>query len=138
MEWHDDGSGVADPVEMLVAQLLKHREGLEEALTHGGRARTFSGVVADVVDGRAQVFYNDEAVVVTQLEDTEAGHRIVHIWLCAGERDNVLKITDRAEAWGRSMGAKIATTVGRRGWERLPAVRERGWKPDLTYYVKEL
>ena len=140
MERHDQevGSSAAAMMEERIGALLQHRDQIEEALFHGGNTRTFSGLVSEVYRGDAQVFFNEGAVIVSQLEDTEVGHRAVHLWLCAGELESVMPLTDEALDWGKDMGATVATSIGRRGWERLPAVKERGWKPDLTFYVKEL
>ena len=125
-------------MEKRVAALLKFREQIEEGLQRGGNTRTFTGLMGDVIDCSAQVFYSDSGVVVSQIQDAETGHRVIHIWLVAGELEGVLELTEEAVAWGKSMGADVATSTGRRGWERVPAVLERGWKPDLTLYTREI
>jgi hypothetical protein len=125
-------------MEKRVAALLKFRSKLEASLRLAGNSRTFAGMIGEVVDCHAQVFYNDLGVVVTQIEDTEVGHRLINIWVAAGEMDGVLPLLDEAVDWGESVGAVVAVSTGRRGWGRIPEIIEQGWKPEMTLYTREI
>ena len=124
-------------VEEQVAALLKFREKVEKSLALAGNSRTFAGLIGEVVDSHAQVFHDDEGVVVTQIEDTETGFRLLNIWVMAGELDSVLELLEAAVEWGRSVGATSAMGLGRRGWGKTSII-EKGWKPEMTLYTREI
>lgn len=120
-----------------MSALLKHEEQLEKALELGGFAHSLSDVMQQVATGQAQVFYNETAVLVTELVKTRIGHT-VNLWLTAGEMEGVVELSRIATEAATEYGCNRATFMGRVGWRRAPAVLSDGWRERAVVFVKEL
>lgn len=92
-------------------------------------------LVRRVAEGTALVWEDPHAVLLTQrTPDNE-----LVIWLCAGKLEQVLELSRDACWWAASKGCKLAHFTGRRGWARVPAIRDDGWvqrAPD--HFTKEI
>ena len=108
-------------------------EGLQKALDLAGGTHTMDDVVEQIAAGDAQLWTDGESVVVTEIHQTPR-KRVLHFWLAAGNLDAVVRLSDQATEWGKTMGCEMATLVGRRGWERALT----GWTPTLTLMRKEI
>jgi hypothetical protein len=116
--------------------LLRHEEKLEKALAIGC-GHTLAEVMRKVLQGQAQVFENEGAVLVTEIVTTQRGPSL-NIWLAAGELEACMALSREAVAAATDYGCISATFTGRRGWGKVDAVGEDGWKPQATVFFKTL
>lgn len=98
-----------------------HAKGIEEALERCGDPATLSEVEAEVLAGRAQVWGDRDALIVTQLIPGYC-----HFWIATGELDAVVELSRKIRAWAKAEGYEKATLTGRRGWVR--ALQNEGWR----------
>lgn len=103
--------------------------GLEKALAAGGDTHTIGDVVAAVLAGEAQLWEDEGALIVTEIQ-VYPRKRTLHFWLATGGMAPVIALSHRILAWGREQGIETATLAGRRGWER--ALAGDGWRPAMT------
>lgn len=113
----------------------EHEAGIRKALANGGGTHGFEDVLQQIADGDAQLWLEQDAVIVTEIHQTPR-KRVLHFWLATGELEAVIRLSDKAEGWGRSMGCTLSTIAGRKGWEKV--LQKRGWFPMLTLMGKEL
>lgn len=50
---------------------------------------------------------------------TEVVGDAIHVWLGAGDLNELLTMRPKVEAWGKAVGCKRATIDGRLGWDRV-------------------
>lgn len=117
--------------------LLRFEKKLEKALALGGYAHNLSDVMEKVAAGRAQVFHNEDAIVVTEVVPTRRGP-VLNIWLTAGNMKGAVELTAKAEKAATDYGCVSATFMGRMGWLRAAEPRENGWTPSAVVFVKDL
>lgn len=109
---------------------------LEKALQMAGGTHTIADVGAFIREGKAQLWYNEDGMIVTEIEFYPRD-RVLNFWLAAGEKDGVLDLLDDIYEWARSVGCTRATFTGRKGWARILA--DDGWESSsLVKYHKEL
>lgn len=112
-----------------------HLDGLDQALAAIGRTHTVEDVMGAVDRGEAQLWLEGENALVTELNITPL-EKELHIWLATGSLEGTIALSERAIAWGRSMGCTVATLVGREGWKRT--LRGAGWSPVATLMARRL
>jgi hypothetical protein len=101
------------------------------------RLYTIEFLDALVGSGRAQVWFGDDAGMVTEIRTYPTGARVIHGLLAAGHLDEITDILiPRAEAWARSLGCVLAIIESRSGWARQ--LRKRGYEPHQLAVRKEL
>lgn len=109
---------------------------LEEALGMSGGTHDPEDVVARIQDGRAQLWVQNEGLVITEVEQYPNGP-VLNFWLAAGEKDDILSLLPRIYGWGRHIGCERATMLGRKGWERVLA--DDGWeRSQLVHFTRDL
>jgi hypothetical protein len=113
-------------------------EKLEKALSIGGYpSYSLGDLLERLADNRAQIFRSEEAVLVTEILESKKG-RVLNIWLTAGELEAAMDLSRQAVSAAEGIGCVAATFTGRRGWGKIPAVAEDGWKPTATIFSKSL
>lgn len=109
---------------------------IERALTRSGGTHTLEDVRSALIANRAQIWWGDESVIITEIEITPR-KKILRFWLAGGRLDELEYMYPLIAEWGRNIGCKRAVIVGRRGWERT-FLREHGWRATHTVFEKEL
>lgn len=112
-----------------------HIEGITKALAHGGGTYTLADVVDKIDAEHAQVWRDENAVIVTQINDTPQ-KRVLHFWLATGDLEDVIALSEVAIEWGRERGCTAATLSGRRGW--VKALAGHGWSEQHTVMGREI
>lgn len=109
---------------------------VEKALGYGSDY-TVEEMAVEILEGRAQLWQEGEAMIVTQLDESPRGPS-VYFWVAAGQLDDVLALATKVYDWAREIGCYKATFVGRRGWRKPLA--DHGWTADdrLLLFTKEL
>lgn len=62
----------------------------------------------------------------------------LHIPFAGGDMGELIGLTDQLAAVAVAGGLDRLTLAGRKGWERVPALRERGWTLDHIVMAREL
>lgn len=109
--------------------------GVSQALQHGGDTYSLDDLVIEIEEGRAQLWRSENAVIVTEINDTPQ-KRVLHFWIATGDLDEVIALSETAIEWGREQGCVRATLAGRRGWVR--ALADHGWSEQLTVMGREI
>lgn len=92
---------------------------LKPALERGGDS-SLDEVMAEVDEGRAQLWIAHRAEDVRMALVTQAAGDALHLWLCGGrEMPSWLGFLDTLKAAAREGGFKRLTIDGRRGWGRV-------------------
>ena len=95
--------------------------------------------------GRAQIWFGDEAAIVTEIRTYPTGARVIHGLAAAAAPDAqpgraVAEIVEilipQAESWGRSIGCILAIIESRPAWAR--ALKPHGYEPHQVAVRKEL
>jgi hypothetical protein len=107
---------------------------LEKAVRRFGNTHTKEHIRQRLADGRAQLWTERDAALVTSIERYDSGMVEVRGWLGGGSLDGLRRIEKRVEPWARSIGAKRLSILGRPGWIRALA----NWRLLATFIVKEL
>ena len=69
--------------------------------------------------GKAQIWFGEEAAIVTEIRDYPTGARVIHGVVAAGGLEEITKVLiPKAEEWARSVGCVLAIVESRPGWAR--------------------
>ena len=102
-----------------------------------GRLYRIEHLDALLGSGRAQIWFGDNAAIVTEVREYPTGARVVHGLVAAGELDEIVgTLIPRAEAWGRSVGCLLAVIESRPGWVRK--LKAAGYRIHQTSVRKNL
>jgi len=99
---------------------------IESALRYSGGTHSFDDVKAAILDGTMQIWPAPRGVAVTEIIVYPRA-KSLHVFLAAGEMDQLLDMIDAAMHWGRSQGCTAMSMTGRFGWQKVLA--KHGWKP---------
>ena len=90
-----------------------------------------------LLGGRAQLWFGDDAAMVTEVRSYPSGALVVHGLVAAGDLDEIVAtLIPKAEAWARSLGCVLAIIESRPGWAR--ALKARGYAPHQLSVRKSL
>lgn len=90
-----------------------------------------------VLSMRAQVWFGDDAAIVTEIRTYPTGACVIHGVVAAGSLSEIVNVLiPKAEEWGRSIGCVLAIIESRPGWAK--ALKQYGYEPHQTAVRKEL
>lgn len=115
--------------------VLDYRALIESALAYSGGTHEFADIVDGVVSGRMQLWPADRGVAVTEIVEYPR-KRVLHVFLAAGEMDQLIDMIGDAERWGFAHGCKYVTVAGRTGWRRV--LGKHGWRESVAVMEKEI
>jgi len=98
---------------------------IERALEYSGGTHTFEDVKAAILESKMQIWPAQRGVAVTEIIVYPA-RKVLHVFLAAGEMEQLLDMIDAAAQWGRSQGCQSLTMTGRKGWQRV--LKQSGWR----------
>jgi len=102
-----------------------------------GRLYRIEHLDALLASGRAQLWLGARSAIVTEVRQYPTGARVVHGLVAAGALDEIVgTLIPRAEAWGRSVGCRLAIIESRPGWVRK--LKAAGYCIHQTTIRKEL
>lgn len=111
------------------------RDWIEAALQHAGGTHTFDDVVASLNAGRMQLWPAERGCAVTEIV-VYPQKKVLHVFLAAGDMDQILVGFDTVAAWAREQGCTAMTMSGRLGWQRV--LRSEGWEPTMVTMEKDI
>jgi len=105
---------------------------LQAALARSEPGPTLDDVRAAVSDGKAMLWPGGSSAAVTQLVE----YRAMHVWLVAGDRDELMQMEAAACELGRKLGCNVITAEDARpGWARI--LKDMGYR-EMRLLVKEI
>jgi hypothetical protein len=116
-------------------EMDKYRDLIESALAYSGGTHDYGDVVDAVIAGRMQIWPAPRGVAITEIIEYPR-KKALHVFLAAGEMDQLIAMVASAEAWGFAQGCKYVTMAGRKGWSRVLA--KHGWSETMAVMQKEI
>jgi len=98
---------------------------MEKALRLSGNTHSVSDVVAALQSGKMQSFWNDSAIVVTEVAETPR-RSFVSVFLVAGDLEGVMALHDKVCDWALENSYDFSRISVRPGFVRL--LQKQGWK----------
>ena len=99
------------------------------------RYASLSDVVASVLTGDMQMWVEGDSALVTHL-DRYPQFLACHVFLAAGEMEEVLRLVSEVETWAKEKGCHAILASGRKGWVRV--LESSGYKEFSRTIKKEL
>lgn len=111
------------------------REWIQSALDYSGGTHTVDDVVDNVLTGRMQLWPAERGCAVTEIV-VYPQKKVLHVFLAAGEMDQLFDMIESAAEWARGQGCTAMTLAGRLGWQR--AMKPLGWEPKMIVMEREI
>jgi hypothetical protein len=106
-----------------------NRHHIEAALEYSGGTHVYEDVEKAILEGRMQLWPGSKSMAVTEIVEY-ARKKVLHIFLAAGDMEELIDMIDSAAAWGRTQSCTSLTMSGRKGWERV--LGRHGFQPVMT------
>ena len=107
----------------------KIRGWIADALAYSGGTHEVEDVLEGIRSGRMQLWPAKRGCAVTEIIEFPR-KRVLHVFLAAGEMDQILDMLESAKEWGRQQGCTGFTIAGRKGWKRVLA--KHGFVETMT------
>lgn len=109
---------------------------LEPAIAYANDEIVWDEVAAGVREGKYQLWMGVDSAVITEIV-VYPRHKTLLFSFAGGNLKELRAMAPVIEEWGKSVGAKNAGFVGRKGWERSFLIDD-GWKATRVLMEKEL
>ena len=100
-----------------VQEFKRCEKWIEDAIEYSHGAFTIESVFEDLLHGGAQLWPTENAVAITQIVDYP-GKKVMHIFLAAGDLQELEALHYPIEEYARSVGCKGMSLTGRPGWAK--------------------
>lgn len=110
---------------LLMNDLLRWKDGIEEALSYSNGSHTFDDVVRKVVTGEVHFYSYDECFTIMQVI-IYPQYKTYHCFLAAGNQEALDNVRDDMLEVARTLGCRYLSISGRHGW--VKRLQSRGWK----------
>lgn len=115
--------------------LNDYRKWIEAALDYSGGTHTFEDIAHGIKTGHMQLWPAEKACAVTEIV-VYPRKKVLHVFLAAGDLDQITDAIDAVAAWGIQNGCESMTMNGRHGWKRV--LGNKGWTPVMTVMERGL
>ena len=109
--------------------LEDYRDQINSALAYSGGTHDFEDVARGVSSAKMQLWPASNSCAITEII-CYPKKKVLHVFLAAGEKQELVGMIDSAAAWGKSQGCESMTMSGRHGW--LKVLGNEGWKAVMT------
>lgn len=116
--------------------LERLRHHVEAALEYSGGTHGFDDIVAMVAKNQLQVWPASQSIVLTEII-VYPRLKNLHYFLAGGDLDELSRMRQMIESWGKSIGCTRVSLAGRRGWAKT-FLKDEGYSPQWTVLAKEL
>lgn len=108
---------------------------LQRALDDAGNTHTPADVRAAIEADEAQLWIGEHSAGVTEVL-TYPRCKVLHIWLVAGELNEIARAREALDGFARMAGCKRVSLTGRPGWQR--ALRGHGYTISGVNLARDL
>lgn len=116
--------------------LERLRHHVEAALEYSGGTHQFDDVVEMVGKNQLQVWPASQSIVLTEII-VYPRLKNLHYFLAGGDLDELSRMRQMIESWGKSIGCTRVSLAGRRGWAKT-FLKDEGYSPQWTVLAKKL
>lgn len=127
--------GLLEKLALSLATLSKHKVDILDALEYAGGKRDFDVLVSQVVRGEAHLYPLPNSVVIAEII-RGAGKDIYHLFVVAGDLDEILAADGFLREQARANYCDVLALSGRRGWVR--ALKDTTWAEKSVYMETEI
>mgnify|MGYP003624923810 CR=1 len=119
----------------IVEKMIDCREWIESALEYSGGTHDFKDIVDGVIAGNMQFWEAPKGCAITEVIIFPK-KKVLHIFLAAGEMQQIVDMDESAVAWGKSIGCNAVSIAGRRGWKKV--LEKKGYEEQFTTLAKDI
>jgi len=119
----------------LIEKMNDCREWIESALAYSGGTHDFRDVVDAVMTGHMQFWEAPKGCAITEVI-TFPKKKVLHIFLAAGEMQQIVDMDESAVEWAKSIGCDAVSIAGRRGWKKV--LEHKGYEEQFTTLAKDI
>lgn len=102
---------------LLFNEVTRCKPWIEAALRRGLGTHEFEDVASAIMAGKMQLWPASSGCLVTEIKEYPR-KKVIHLLFAGGKLADVLKMTDDALDWAKSLGCTMALAEGRKGWGR--------------------
>lgn len=114
--------------------VFKMRPLIEKALKYSGGGWTFQDVADNIMDMKMHFWVNEGAFAVTEVINYPQ-YAIIHVFLAGGKLSKIHELEENVAAFGREIGCKRMTFLGRKGFARRLPFR---WKFQHVFMYRDI
>lgn len=119
-----------------IEHLERLRHHVEAALEYSGGTHGFEDIVEMVQANQLQVWPASRSIVLTEII-VYPRLKNLHYFLAGGDLDELSRMRQMIESWGKSIGCTRVSLAGRRGWAKT-FLKDEGYSPQWTVLAKKL
>lgn len=119
-----------------IEHLERLRHHVEAALEYSGGTHGFEDIVEMVQANQLQVWPASQSIVLTEII-VYPRLKNLHYFLAGGDLDELSRMRQMIESWGKSIGCTRVSLAGRRGWAKT-FLKDEGYSPQWTVLAKKL
>lgn len=119
---------------VLSDDLARCRPYIEAALEYCGGTHEFEDIVKSIAESKMQFWPAPKGCMITEIV-VYPRKKVLHIFLAAGELDQLKDMNDDMTAWALEQGCTGGSLSGRVGWKKI--LEPMGWKLTHSHFVKE-
>ena len=127
----EEALNAATPLEAM----LPYKAMLQSALDFGHNTPSFTDIVNGVASQDMQFWPMDKSCLITEIV-TYPNARALHIFLAAGDLNEIKGIDDTLIMFGKQINAQFISLSGRRGW--VKALADLDYKTAHVTMYKEI
>jgi hypothetical protein len=128
-------SAVMEEEPVIVQELKRCMPWIAQALEYSGGTHTTTDIAHAVLKGTMQLWPGERGCAVTEIV-VYPSKKVLHVFLAAGEMDQIVDMQESAEEWGKAQGCTAMTIAGRKGWSRVLA--NHGYEEKFVTLAKEI
>jgi hypothetical protein len=118
-----------------MVNLEDYRDKIDSALAYSGGTHAFDDVARGVASAKMQLWPASNSCAITEII-CYPQKKVLHVFLAAGDKQELIGMIDSAAAWGKTQGCEGMTMSGRHGW--LKVLGKEGWKPVMTVMERKI
>ena len=121
--------------DILTEEIKRCLPWIVQALEYSGDTHQPTDVIESILKGHMQLWPGEQACAVTEIV-VYPNKKVLHVFLAAGDMDNIIDMQRSAETWAKAQGCDAMTIAGRKGWSRV--LKDHGYQEKFVTLAKEL
>ena len=107
---------------------------IENALEYNAGTHNIEDIMYSVAIGEMQLWTGKDSVIIGQIV-VYPQKKVYHMPFVGGNLEDLREMAPSIIHFARYMECSMITTAGRRGWDRVPLLKELGFEP-MHYAMK--